>query len=71
MALQPGIQLRDYQDDAANAAIVGFEREIAGIGGPYQRQLLVEPTGSGKTSIFAAVADYCIRAWGETRADLS
>lgn len=54
------LPLRDYQDDAVNSAILGFETEIPEVGGPYDRQLLVEPTGAGKTIMFAALADYWI-----------
>lgn len=51
------IPLRDYQRDAAIAAIHGFFRETDGEG-PYDKQLLVEPTGSGKTVIFSAMSEY-------------
>jgi superfamily II DNA or RNA helicase len=50
--------LRPYQAEAVNRTIIGFEQEVQGEGGPYTKQLLVEPTGSGKTLLFAALTSY-------------
>lgn len=48
------IQLRPYQEEAKNAI---FEKWQAGT----SRTLLVLPTGTGKTIVFAAVAEECVR----------
>lgn len=42
------VELRDYQHAAIDATLKGFK--------DYRRQLLVAPTGSGKTIMFAALA---------------
>jgi superfamily II DNA or RNA helicase len=56
-------ELRDYQEGAANAALMGFTSEIPEVGGPFDKQMVVLPTGSGKTVIFSAVADYVVDNW--------
>jgi superfamily II DNA or RNA helicase len=42
--------LRPYQSDAINAALAAFEQ--------HQSALVVMPTGTGKTVVFAHVAEY-------------
>ena len=44
------LELRPYQQEAVDAAIKGFDE--------FKRQLLVCPTGSGKTVIFAKLAEH-------------
>lgn len=52
--------LREYQEEAVNAAILGFQQEVENAGGPFDKQMIVLPTGAGKTVCFSAMADYWI-----------
>ena len=49
-----GIVLRPYQQEAKNAV---FEKWNAGT----RKTLLVLPTGTGKTIVFASVTEECVR----------
>ena len=63
IATRPHLQLRDYQEEArTNVAGAYFDAHD-----PSWRQLLIAPTGAGKTIMFASIpAQPDIAAWMET-----